>query len=630
VLAAAPAAAFVGWDNCSHVFADAAHPPPEPPGAIRLCRDGFFAVSYDVEMVNPAWAAYQVSPAQVAAYIAGRHGFRKDPDLTALGAPQASPSSSPAYNSTWNLGHLAPSRVMSFSAEAKYSTYTIANAAPQFWSFNQQEWRVLEDRLFDWIAANRTLAIVTGVWYADRATAPRAADNVSFPQAFWKAVCDPAGDGRAGASVAFVGMNEDEGAGTADMRPVAYLEEELLGGARVFPEGLCATSAAVDAAHWWMASPYRVVPYERPTTTAAPTTADVTTTAVNTTTILTFTTRTTQPPGNTTAPAPTLPEVASTAPGETTAAATQQATTTAASAATAVALTTTTQTPPPATTDAATAAPAVLRGRLVITGTYPDTLDALALAALRAALAADLTAAFSQTDPPRSRFEDGTLQVVVESVATSPQLDVMYRVERAGGGGSAVEPAVASALNRQAAGQMTQTKAAWLTRTPAALPGTAAGILVVSVQQPAAALPVLTGTTAAPTTNNDDGRVDVNGGIPTMWLVAFVSLGVIVIAGVVIVVSLARQSSRQPDPKMETADYDDQTHQPTNPIAHNGPYQGPRGGHDAAAADDTTYHYDPQGAVEPEPQPTGGYEDEEAFGYWVAEEEGGDNDGADG
>ena len=255
-----PTRASVGFGNCTSAWASVDIIPPMPAAHVEVCRDGIFAIAYDTVMKNPAWSAFTSTPQQVANYSSGRFSFTLDPDLRALGVEQASVSSA-AFNTTWNRGHLAPNRILSYNDVAKKSTFSIANAAPQYWSFNQQEWRLLEDKFFDWVGANSTLHFITGVGYDDRSNVVFSADGVSFPDFYYTLACDRV----AGESVAFVGRNVDGGPGTTVMRPVAYVEDVILLGA-AFPAA-CRTAKQVNQSHWWDGG-YTVASYTRPTATA--------------------------------------------------------------------------------------------------------------------------------------------------------------------------------------------------------------------------------------------------------------------------------------------------------------------------------------------------------------------------
>jgi DNA/RNA endonuclease G (NUC1) len=246
---AALCSASIGFDNCSHLFVEKSYKMHKPRSAIELCREGHLAIAYDTLMVNPAWSAYYVTPADVASNIHGRDSFYEDPDLRKLNVQQAS-THSHAFNESWNKGHCAPSRIMSSSKASKKSCYTMANVAPQSGHFNQHAWEELERSVFDWIAANNTaLHVVTGVMYEDRSNPARSWDNIAVPDYYFKIVCDK----KHKTSVGFYGENKPRSKSERDrtmwvMRSVKEVEEKF--GGVLLPTTECKTDS-VDASHWW-------------------------------------------------------------------------------------------------------------------------------------------------------------------------------------------------------------------------------------------------------------------------------------------------------------------------------------------------------------------------------------------
>jgi hypothetical protein len=203
------ASASVGWDDCKEHFIDGYHPNTLK-DSVAVCRGGFYAVSYDADMEDPCFSAYHITRTDTRNNIPGRvSGFHEDPDLKALGIAQAS-EDNPVFSSDWNRGHLAPSRILSYSDAAKKETYTMSNVAPQWWKFNQQPWQDLEENVFNWInsssSSSAELYIITGIGYKDRSTAKKT-DGVATPSYYFKLLCDP----RAGESVGFFGGNDESG-----------------------------------------------------------------------------------------------------------------------------------------------------------------------------------------------------------------------------------------------------------------------------------------------------------------------------------------------------------------------------------------------------------------------------------
>lgn len=233
--------ASVGFSNCSGSF-QGAYIPYQPSGAVQICKDGAIAISYDVSMIDPAWSAYYITPAEVDNEISGRLSFYEDPDLKTLGVTQADVNSD-AFNTSWNRGHLAPSHILSYTQDSKKATYTMANIAPQYGTFNQQPWNQLENHVFEWIKANKALYIVTGVAYKSRSSARRTFDNIAVPDYYWKVICEPI----SGQSAGFYGDNNV--GGTVKTFSTVQDVEAIYGG-NIMSIHTCNTNT-VTPSKWW-------------------------------------------------------------------------------------------------------------------------------------------------------------------------------------------------------------------------------------------------------------------------------------------------------------------------------------------------------------------------------------------
>ena len=235
--------ATVGWDNCTNTFING-YEPHSPSGAVKICRGGILAISYDVDMIDPAFSGYYITPDDVKSVVPGRANFYEDPDLKSLGITQAKVDSD-AFNTSWNRGHLCPSHAMSHTSFSKHTTYTMANVAPQEGYFNQHPWQELEQSVFDWIKDHKALYIITGVAYKDRSKARRTFDNIAVPDYYFKVVCDKESQ----QSVGVYGDNTDNNQGVSALERVKYIEDEIYGG-NLFPADACRTDH-LDHSHWW-------------------------------------------------------------------------------------------------------------------------------------------------------------------------------------------------------------------------------------------------------------------------------------------------------------------------------------------------------------------------------------------
>lgn len=240
----ASVSAEVGFHSCNDSFVNPEQLPAMPNKVVKLCREGYFAIAYDVEMKIPSWTAYYITPADVETVVPGRDSFFEDPDLEELDVPQA-PVDSDAFNTSWNRGHLAPSHILSRSDAAKHSCYAMSNIAPQGGKFNQRGWQSLETHVFDWIKDNDALHIITGVAFDSRSRPNWTYDKIAVPDYYFKVVCNV----RDGEAAGFYGRNLDvDNDDALIFRTVADVEK-LFGGA-LLPSSPCRKDR-VNADYWW-------------------------------------------------------------------------------------------------------------------------------------------------------------------------------------------------------------------------------------------------------------------------------------------------------------------------------------------------------------------------------------------
>ena len=201
-------------------------------------------------MVNPAISIYYRTHEDAMNIVPGRDDFRLDPDLESLGVTQGSPSDpcySPSHN--MNLGHLAPSQLMSASNDQKYAAYTMANIGQQNAKFNQEQWRDLEQHVVDYLKDNSgdSLYIITGLAYKSRSDVKRC-NGIAISSYYFKVICNKA----RGISAGFAGRNEESAAYPAKNFMTVKQVEALYGG-ELFPDEYCNTGT-VDPTAWWPTS----------------------------------------------------------------------------------------------------------------------------------------------------------------------------------------------------------------------------------------------------------------------------------------------------------------------------------------------------------------------------------------
>jgi len=188
--------------ECSEHFAEGKVPDAD---GTFLCRKKgsttFYATVYDTKVRCPKFSAYRMKPEEQKHDAYKRKGFVLDPDVP---TDQQAHSSDKAFDSTHDIGHLAPSNDFSWDQSdngAWEHTYMMTNVAPQGSYFNEHPWAFVEKHTREFcVNHNVELYVVTGVIQASR---PKMVGGDAVPEYYYKALCDV----KNGQSVAFLGEN---------------------------------------------------------------------------------------------------------------------------------------------------------------------------------------------------------------------------------------------------------------------------------------------------------------------------------------------------------------------------------------------------------------------------------------
>jgi endonuclease G len=160
-----------------------------------------YSVSYDEWHKIPKWVAYSLSREELGGY-ARRKGkqFHQDPK-----APFRQADRFDYRGSGWTNGHLAPAADFSWSDKAMDDTFYYTNICPQDETLNGGSWQRLENRFRDWAQRFGEIYIVTGPIVGKAENGTIGTNNVTVPDAFFKAVL--ARDGDSYQTVAFIMEN---------------------------------------------------------------------------------------------------------------------------------------------------------------------------------------------------------------------------------------------------------------------------------------------------------------------------------------------------------------------------------------------------------------------------------------
>lgn len=234
--------------SCVFQFVNQMLPTTNSTGATLLCHDGWYATAYYEPYKLPLWSAYHATPGNLSDLQGGRRGFMLDPLVPST---EQAPVDSDAFNTTYNRGHLCPSYIMSWNKSQDgpwYNTYRMTNVAPQYGTFNQQQWEHIEASIVDWIQERqRDLYIFTGtgLWEFTEKSAREhmSYDGIVVPDFYYKVVCQP--NDRQSKGV--IAANNHTADGWNISVPVIAIEKII--GYQVFPEIECNTQQ-VDDNYW--------------------------------------------------------------------------------------------------------------------------------------------------------------------------------------------------------------------------------------------------------------------------------------------------------------------------------------------------------------------------------------------
>ena len=169
----------------------AAHTPYGIPKSARsdttqICRHGY-ALEHDNKAKIPAWVAYTLTSDKAVGCKPRVSTFRMDPSIDADSSARMKDYSKSGYD----IGHMANSGDMRWSARAEAESNVFSNAAPQLAGLNRAAWKMLEDQTRAWaIQRQNDLLIYVGPIYEKRAPSTIGVGKVTIPLSFYKIIVD--------------------------------------------------------------------------------------------------------------------------------------------------------------------------------------------------------------------------------------------------------------------------------------------------------------------------------------------------------------------------------------------------------------------------------------------------------
>lgn len=146
----------------------------------QIIEHNYFNVSYNEEHEQAEWVAYKVTENNFKRNIERTNDYRYDP-LVKTGSATIFDYKKSGYD----MGHLAPAKVMSFNHTSMSESFLLSNISPQVASFNRGIWKTLEGKIRFWAGTYDSIYVVTGPILINPITRI-GENNVSVPNAFYK------------------------------------------------------------------------------------------------------------------------------------------------------------------------------------------------------------------------------------------------------------------------------------------------------------------------------------------------------------------------------------------------------------------------------------------------------------
>jgi DNA/RNA endonuclease G (NUC1) len=146
----------------------------------QIINHNYFTVSYSEAHEQAEWVAYKVTKDNFKNNIDRTNDYRFDPAVTS-----GSAELDDFKGSGYDMGHLAPARIMSHNYNSMSESFYLSNISPQVASFNRGIWKTLEGKVRYWASDKDSIYVFTGP-ILDNPIDHIGKNNVSVPRAFYK------------------------------------------------------------------------------------------------------------------------------------------------------------------------------------------------------------------------------------------------------------------------------------------------------------------------------------------------------------------------------------------------------------------------------------------------------------
>ena len=158
-----------------------------------IIRHTGFTLSYNPETMLPDWVAYELEAGDLEGDAVRKPSFSPDPSPELRGYELAQHYH--YSHSGWVRGHMVPAGDLKYDQAAMDDSFYTTNVCPMNMQFNNGIWKRLEEVCRRWAREYGHIYIVTGPIVGGNVNGKVGDSGIVVPDAFFKAVLVPVGDG---------------------------------------------------------------------------------------------------------------------------------------------------------------------------------------------------------------------------------------------------------------------------------------------------------------------------------------------------------------------------------------------------------------------------------------------------
>ena len=162
-------------------------------------------VNYNPSYRIPNCVAYELTATMVSMADAPDHEVRKNYNYAKDSNVKNCPENWEYRGSGYSRGHMAPAMDMRWDKTSMTQCFYMTNMCPQDTKLNNDDWRVLEEKIHRWAKRDKRLMVYTGpIMGKNPKMIGKDKQNIAVPDAFFKVVYAP----EQGRAIAFIYDNK--------------------------------------------------------------------------------------------------------------------------------------------------------------------------------------------------------------------------------------------------------------------------------------------------------------------------------------------------------------------------------------------------------------------------------------